>query len=209
LFPDTLLLSSEQIQHYIIEASGLEPVDELQTTVSKKTMLTKRDIYWFVNNQDIWPQVENHPHVILTHNDYIFGSVHLTLRKPDDYPVRDNRWAEPSEKTRQAVEELKRQIHLTGFGTELQTATQTKKRTFDESSTSASRHFQELLSDWDAYYFRTRNSRFRSARYLPASLGFLYRTYLRIRFLGKALDAQNAFYHALAEHLDNTDRGNL
>ena len=102
----TLLLSAADIQRYIVDASGLEPVDELQVDVSEETMATKRDLNLALADHrervandkgDDAPEYAHweFPHIMLVHDGYVFGSVHLTLRRSDAYPCSPNHWARP------------------------------------------------------------------------------------------------------------------
>lgn len=116
----TLLFSPEQIQRFIVEASGLEPVDDLDVTVSQATLATKRGLVASKIDHDArmaeigaaaaprefayW----DFPHVVMMHEGYVFGSVHLALRKPTTYPVTPNAWARPSEGVLSAIAESNR-----------------------------------------------------------------------------------------------------
>lgn len=109
----TLLFSVENLQRYIVEASGLELVDELDTGVSDTTMATRRELSWTITDHEARvaqapDQASAHlawsfPHVVLGHGDYVFTSVHLALRKTERYPVVPNAWAAPSAATRAAI----------------------------------------------------------------------------------------------------------
>ena len=110
----TLLLSAADLQHYIVEASGLEPVDELRVDVSDETMATKRDLNEALADHrrrsagDGAMTVPEYahwafPHIVLVHGGYVFGSVHLTLRKSDAYPCRPNAWAKPATSTLESI----------------------------------------------------------------------------------------------------------
>jgi SAM-dependent methyltransferase len=85
--PQVLAFDAAELQELIIEPSGLEPVDDLQTGISNRT-LSK-----VVGHQE---QVENvtrflrgkethwktFPHIVLEAAGYRWTSVHLALRKP-------------------------------------------------------------------------------------------------------------------------------
>jgi FkbM family methyltransferase len=104
----TLLFSAENLRRFIIDASGLEPVDDLREEVSEATLATPRDLTLEIEEHlkraaegasgdhrdayDAW----GFPHVLLVHEGYVFTSVHLALRKTDDYPRVPNQWARPS-----------------------------------------------------------------------------------------------------------------
>ncbi|MGI8983960.1 MAG: class I SAM-dependent methyltransferase [Acidimicrobiales bacterium] len=104
----TLLFTTGDLQCFIVEASGLELVGELTTTVSEETLSTPRDITRVIDDrrarQDGGPLVpvsdattwDDRPHIVLLHEGYVFTSVHLTLRKTDRYPSPANGWAQPT-----------------------------------------------------------------------------------------------------------------
>jgi len=109
----TLLLSATDLQRYIVEASGLELVDDLRVEASDETMATRRDSNRAVahHNERLADDGTNvpeyaywdFPHIILVHDGYVFGSVHLTLRRPHVYPRVPNHWAKPGRSTLDAI----------------------------------------------------------------------------------------------------------
>ncbi len=113
----TLLFSAEQIRRFIVEASGLEPVDEFDDTVSEATLATQRGLVASKIDHDarmaeIGPAAQptefafwDFPHVVMVHDGYVFGSVHLALRKPDNYPVTPNEWARPTAEVQLSIAE--------------------------------------------------------------------------------------------------------
>ena len=103
---DALMLSAENLRRYIVEASGLEPVDDLATGLSEPTLATARDISQAVLDHDRRlngvgargvPEyaLGDFPHLVMSHGGYEFTSVHLTLRRPAQWPAADNDWARP------------------------------------------------------------------------------------------------------------------
>jgi len=100
--------SREALRRNIVEASGLEPVDEFDAAISETTMASKRELSFYqrdvdrvVARQGRFPRVaevvwSKYPHLVMADKGYTFGSVHLTLRKADRYPAADNAWAKPS-----------------------------------------------------------------------------------------------------------------
>ncbi|HEX2043050.1 MAG TPA: class I SAM-dependent methyltransferase [Acidimicrobiales bacterium] len=122
----TLLLSEAEIQRYIVEASGLEPVDELHAEVSERTIATRRDFARALADHDARvaegdgevPEYTcwDFPHVVLVHDGYVFGSVHLTLRRSDAHPCIPNAWAKPGERTLGAIVAANREILGAGAG---------------------------------------------------------------------------------------------
>jgi hypothetical protein len=121
-------LSRVALQRYIVEASGLEPVDQLQTNISPTTMESQRslrsydrDMHTAFARPGKYPRVgeiiwSHYPHLVLTHRGYVFGSVHLTLRKTDTYPLTDNDWAHPSQTIRDSIRALEAAVAPTIVG---------------------------------------------------------------------------------------------
>ncbi|MGI8809106.1 MAG: FkbM family methyltransferase [Acidimicrobiales bacterium] len=118
----TLLFSAEDLQRFIVEASGLESVDELRPGVSDATLSTPRDITRVIDDRRVrqvggpdaplsdattW---DDRPHIVLLHDGYVFTSVHLTLRKTERYPVPANAWARPTAAMLDSIAEENRQI---------------------------------------------------------------------------------------------------
>lgn len=120
--PGTLLFSPEDLRRYVIEASGLEPVDELRLEVSQPTLTTQRDLTRAVRERvariggdhgsGSWPGDPglDLPHLVIVSDGYVFASVHLALRKPARYPVIPNDWARPSAEILRAIEEDNRAV---------------------------------------------------------------------------------------------------
>jgi SAM-dependent methyltransferase len=100
--------SRAALDHYIVEASGLEPADELSCDVSERTLASERSLLFYSRDwettrkrQGRFPRVaevvwSHYPHLVLSHRGYTFGSVHLTLRKSASHPCTANEWARPS-----------------------------------------------------------------------------------------------------------------
>lgn len=103
----TVLMSRDQIMRYIVEASGLEPVDDFDITTSRATMATARNLVQVQQDREAIIRQRGEmarfhdfafwdlPHIILEHGDYVFNSVHLALRKPDS-GASAAMWAKPS-----------------------------------------------------------------------------------------------------------------
>lgn len=115
----TLVFSPENLRRYVIEASGLEPVDELDLEVSAESIANARDLAGVladrraaVDNGDGLTDYSclDFPHLVLRHEEYEFTSVHLTLRKRQQHPVVANAWAAPSPEIRAAISEWDRNL---------------------------------------------------------------------------------------------------
>lgn len=107
-WPGSLLMFRRvDLARYIVEASGLELVDPLETTVSMATMRTRRSLALaMADHQTIVGELGakgeseaflhwDFPHVALDYEGFTFHSMHLALRKTDRYPIVDNAWARP------------------------------------------------------------------------------------------------------------------
>jgi len=117
-------MSSEDIRRYIVEASGLEPVDELRTTLSQATLATNMlqsdivaDFEAHLANQKRFPRVgevtfSRYPHIVVTEDRYMFTSVHLALRKTASYPASQNAWAKPSEQLIAEIDQMEANLQL-------------------------------------------------------------------------------------------------
>ncbi|HEY8201861.1 MAG TPA: FkbM family methyltransferase, partial [Actinomycetota bacterium] len=113
----TLLFSMENIRRFIVEASGLEPVDDLVTTVSASTLAAPRDLDQVVRDRLNAPPgsgpeftLMEFPHLVLVKDDYVFGSVHLTLRKTERYSEGDNAWARPPKSVLESISAYNRSV---------------------------------------------------------------------------------------------------
>lgn len=111
----TLLFSAASLQRYIVDASGLEPVDELRVEISPGTLETRRDLTQAIIDHDARVKAlgatdsfTDHaawdfPHLVLLQGGYVFTSVQLTLRKTDAYPLVPNEWARPTTDTLEGI----------------------------------------------------------------------------------------------------------
>ena len=105
--PNVILFSPQRLHRWIVEASGLELVDALETTLSDETLSVQRDLLGFLDatKRITHPaqKIGIYPNLILYHEGYLFCSVHLTLRKPISDWGAANQWASPDIATREAV----------------------------------------------------------------------------------------------------------
>lgn len=72
---NTMILSLDMIEDFIVKSSGLALVDEIDTRLSDETMKYRRDIETIIDDR------ENTPNILISHKGYTFCSIHLTLRK--------------------------------------------------------------------------------------------------------------------------------
>jgi len=74
---NTIIMSMADIQEMIVAASGLAPVDEIDTRLSDETMRQTRDMESILNGD----MSQGNSNIMIAHKGYIFCSIHLTLRK--------------------------------------------------------------------------------------------------------------------------------
>ncbi|MGH7685725.1 MAG: FkbM family methyltransferase [Candidatus Dormibacteria bacterium] len=114
-FPGTLLLSPAELQRYIVEASGLEAVDQFDGSVSHWTLGTSRPIVVAVTDRHARFTEQSQtrhlpdwacwdmPHIVMEYEGKRFTSVHVALRRAPVHPVADNSWARPTPALRASV----------------------------------------------------------------------------------------------------------
>ena len=99
----SLVFSREQLQRYVIDASGLEPVDELRTEISPATRATCQSLECLMQGQLslLRSRRSDHlesntadyfPALVIDHSPAVFGSVHLALRKTACPRRGTNQW---------------------------------------------------------------------------------------------------------------------
>jgi hypothetical protein len=110
--PNVILFTPETLQKFIVEASGLEPVDQPDFHLSEATLSVRRDLLSFLEGtrdlSDPAVKIAHYPNLVLLHEGYLFCSVHLALRKTANYPAFANSWAAPSESVRASVRAARR-----------------------------------------------------------------------------------------------------
>jgi SAM-dependent methyltransferase len=116
--------SREDLLRYIVEASGLEPVDTLRTVISEATLASKRSQSFYAADTDAalakqgkYPRVgeviwSHYPHLVVTDQGYTYTSVHLTLRKTPSYPASQNAWARPSTELVAEIDQMEANLKL-------------------------------------------------------------------------------------------------
>jgi SAM-dependent methyltransferase len=104
---DVLLFRPTELERYIVQASGLVPIDDLSLDISAPTLATEWDLSRYAEDQarqleeqGDYPRVNNivyshYPALVLRHEGHVYASVHLALRKLHDYPAVPNDWARP------------------------------------------------------------------------------------------------------------------
>ena len=216
-----ILLTLDLLKKYIIEASGLEPVDPLTLDVTEKTMGTKLELAKFVTelSQEERKALNKKPQILLTHEGYDFSSVHLTLTKTKDYPSFDNSWAAPDQQTIKAVQERKQQsIHeYEKHVKDVISPDETREESFedktkgipDESLLLSFNELHKAIDEWE---------RIRTLPDAKASkvgivkrsrvLFFILKTIYRLRYLGRIWKAQSRIYKQIHSYFDKLVENN-
>jgi SAM-dependent methyltransferase len=207
-WPGVVLFSAETLRRQIIEASGLEPVDAPDLSVSERSLATGRPLIEMI--REIENGRETFPHLVLTHDGHVFGSVHLTLRKTERYPVPDNAWARPSEKLREQVRQGEAEAGLRISGplpavqapapAALPTPVPMQRDTRPAPRLDQDRQrIEEIYERWDAVRSRSGLEEAASGSPVKRAVGFMGRTATRVRDLGVSWDLQRDLFRALID----------
>ena len=86
--------SADELRRYVVEASGLEPVEELSLATPGDTLAAMR--------QPDWANADSRE-FLAAQRGYVIGSVHLSMRRSTSYPHTPNDWARPAAETLDAV----------------------------------------------------------------------------------------------------------
>lgn len=107
-YPGLMLFSPGELVRYIVDASGLEAIDDLDLSVSHWTLGTSRDMATAVRTRHERQAAQargarvpawacwDMPHIVIELDGKRFTSVHLALRRAPVHPVVDNSWAQPT-----------------------------------------------------------------------------------------------------------------
>ena len=118
----TVLMDAEQIERYIVEASGLDMVDELDLTISDATLATCQNLVRCQEEREArilsgGPKARffdfaqwEFPHLVLAHEGYVFDSIHLALKKPEGRGTPENLWARPSRAVERSIDDYNRSL---------------------------------------------------------------------------------------------------
>lgn len=213
-WPGCLLFSRQDLQHYLVEASGLQPVDQLQTELSEQTLRSKRDLLTYAVAGRIAAGQDgrytyiheipwsSHAALIHVHQGYVFCSVQLTLQKQERYPAAINGWAKPSLSTLEAADAHVAQhspatsnhILYEPMGSRIETS-------MNDSNNAELVTVRNLLAAWDGA--RIRGWYNLNLRRLPFGLAKAGRTMVRIMQLGRIFEAQAQLYGAMINHQDH------
>lgn len=107
--PGRRLFAEPDLRRLVVDASGLEPLDELDLSVSARTLETPRDMEAILEDR---PRDGRFgvSQLVAVHEGQVVATVHLGLAKGSCWPAVDNAWAAPSEalrvRVRTAAEDL-------------------------------------------------------------------------------------------------------
>ncbi len=209
-YPSLHIFNKSEILHSIIEASGLEIVGDISWNVSNKTLETKRDLALFVNDRLAAKSIirsddvlwSKYPHIILNFDGNIFTSIHLTLQKPKNgYPIIQNDWAKPNNKTQEAINEFEDQItsRLTTKHQHVEVVSEGIK-TNDSLLQEIIEHMQRSLVNYDRLSPSLVEGLHHTNKF-KAAFVFAKRTLHRIRIIGKIWAIQREIFEDLLNAL--------
>jgi SAM-dependent methyltransferase len=209
-----ILFSREELQRYVVEASGLQLVDDLNTDLSENTLNTKRDLTKYAVDTTAYqgqPSRYTHaghiawskqPYLVHVHQGYVFCSIQLTLRKNEHYPFFENAWAKPSQSIIDSANHTT--VPLLNLASPQLLSDLLLKRTQATMTASNDNELaviQNLFRAWDGA--RIRGWYNANLRRLPLGLGKLGRTMVRVLQLGRVFEAQAQLYSAMIDHQAN------
>jgi glycosyltransferase involved in cell wall biosynthesis/SAM-dependent methyltransferase len=207
-----LLFDQDKLRRYIVEASGLEPVDPLDTTVSDPTLATRRDLATSLD--EIRDGHLYLPDLVLVHGGQVFGSVHMVLRKTASYPACDNSWAKPSESLRSTIRKAAADlaaglssVHdptIAGFGKS--GAAPFPPQRGDGGLSFRRETLESTFARWDSIRERSALQGPEAGSALRRTVGFLKRTAKRIRDLGVARDHDRELFRALLDYTEELEQ---
>jgi glycosyltransferase involved in cell wall biosynthesis/SAM-dependent methyltransferase len=210
-WPGVLLFNPERLRRYIVEASGLEPVDELDAAVSTATLRTQRNLA--VALREIEQGERKLPNLVLDHDGQLFGSVHLALQKTARYPLTDNSWARPSEalraQTAQAAlvvaDRLRAAVAPAPPAAAPEAPAAPAARAVSTGAEPppppAGSRVDEAFRRWDAVRARSGLTVAASGPLLVRALRFLSRAGRRVRDLGVAWERERELLQAVIDEL--------
>ena len=217
------ILSKDSLQRYVIDASGLELVDEADFSLSPRTRISRRNIE-LTRRKHIAPLgvfdhitnvlVADSAHVVNVYQGYVFCSIQMTLQKTHMYPSIDNRWAKPDSEAVTALPHALAQLAINSDALRFIPAAVKTVAPFLIPTTSTTAHteivmtsssnesverLRTLLKAWDE--IRIRGWYDHNLRRLPLPLAKLGRTIFRVTTLGKTMEAEAQFNNGLVDYL--------
>jgi glycosyltransferase involved in cell wall biosynthesis/SAM-dependent methyltransferase len=207
------VFSAEEIERSIVEATGLELLEQLRTDLSTELRVSRRNISLVTGDNSLTQPLQYrrrgeapksiHPHLISVHNGYAYCTIHLTLRKTKSYPLSDNNWARlPPEQMRRSVQnDTPRSLlaTLTESPRLLRTDVNSmlREQTMTPSLSDSQRELREVLADWER--LRLRGFYNRTLNRLPRPISYVVRTIDRVLVLGRTLGVESRLFHKLID----------
>jgi SAM-dependent methyltransferase len=207
-----LLFDPARLQRFVVEASGLEPVDPLDATVTERTLTTRRVFAAILERQPTsWRSL---PDLVLTREGKVFTSVHMTLRKTASYPACDNRWARPAEDFRSTVhatadrssDRLAQALDSAGAVAPRRAVSRSRTRNVGKARSSRQENLEAVFARWDSIRERSALTGPEPGLAVRRMIGFLKRTARRIRDLGVARDHDRELFRALLDYTKELER---
>ena len=202
---ERLLLSLEELRRYVLEASGLEPVDELQADLSERTLTTRP-------SEHQTPALDGKPlpYLITVQDGYVSGSVHLALRKTGRYPASENEWARASEADRLRIERQEagageRLVRVIAAAERAPEAAPAVEPDPGEAERAALVRLEELYRRWDDVRARSALDPAAVGSRWSRAAGFPRRAVGRILRLGVSLDFQRDLFRAFLDRHSAVD----
>jgi SAM-dependent methyltransferase len=215
-FDDTLLPSLEELGRFVVEASGLDPIDTLDSTISDATIGTRRDLGRYASSNgsegplaDLShgldkPSWSQHPYLIHVHQGYVFSSLHLALRKTESYPAQANAWARPGPEAVAAIRRVNQvALSQTASATHTRQTTAVRERVAMQHNSETINQMRAFFNIWDEA--RMRGWYNRTLRRLPKPTGAFARGLIRVANLGKVHEAQAQLSRAMLDLHAQTD----
>lgn len=207
-WPGCRLFSESDLRRLVVEASGLELVGRLETTVSAATMETPRDLGEVLEGRKAGRRFDL-PHLVVVWDGQVFTSVQITLRKPEHWPVCDNSWAAPSPALRDRVrrdgEETAARL-IRAMRQEAECVRPIAESAATWFAPEARKNLTDAFDAWDAVRARTALTCPSTGPAWRRAAAFVMRTVGRIRDLGIAWDREKDVLRALIARQDELER---
>jgi SAM-dependent methyltransferase len=207
-----LLPNIPEIQHYVVEASGLEPIDELRADVTDATLASGRDISRFATAQgnalhsprllpdDAFDWL-NQPFLVHVYRGFVFSSIHLALRKTESYAASANGWAKPGPSVQELI---RRELRALVVPTATQQNLQVSQEAPMQTSPKSVAQLRTLYHQWERVRMRGWFNKW--LHRVPKPISFIVRNIVRIYSLGHLNAAQAEITIATINHIETVEQ---
>jgi len=207
--PSQPFLSREDIDHFVVAASGLELMDALRTEPSERTLAMPRRLD--LRQRDLVEDESGPPQFVTVIGGNVATLLHLALHKTAVYPQADNGWAKPApellEEIRHASSVVATQKNtIPPPGNRLGSISVHSSKTMPAMNDTRSGSLDVVrarLKTWNQ--IRLKGWYDSRLRRLPAPIAYLVRTFTRVLYLGHSEQAQAYFFEPLLDHLAEVD----